>query len=106
MDDLYAFWLIIRDGVFHIRLVPFVVIAVFAGFVVRGASTVAIAALLGSAVYILATILQPVLIDGQAFKRPHLNHAFWYFFMSLWILMTAAIASVYAARRAFSSMFG
>jgi hypothetical protein len=106
MGDLYAFWLIIRDGVYHIHLVPFVVVAFFAGFVVRSAPTVVIAALLGSVVYMLAVTLQPVLIDGQAFKRPHFNHAFWYFLMSLSIAMTAAIAVLYAVRRAVGSMFG
>lgn len=106
MDELHAFWLIIRDGVYHIHLVPFVVIAFFAGFLVRSAPLVVVAALIGSVIYTLAVLFQPVLLDGQAFKRPHLNHTFWYLFMSLSIAMTAAIAAVYAARKAFSSMFG
>jgi hypothetical protein len=106
MGELHAFWLIIRDGVYHIHLVPFVVIAFFAGFLVRSAPWVVVAALAGAVVYTLAVLFQPVLLDGQAFKRPHLNHLFWYFFMSLSIAMTAAIAAIYAVRKAFSSMFG
>jgi len=45
MDDLYAFWLIIRNGIYHIHPVPFAIIAVLVGSVMPSIAPVVLAAI-------------------------------------------------------------
>ncbi|HTT99861.1 MAG TPA: hypothetical protein VMF58_17560 [Rhizomicrobium sp.] len=94
MDDLYAFWLIIRNGIYHIQPIQFAVIAVLAGIVLPRIVFIVPAAIGASLVYVLVNAILPTL-GGAEFVRPHLNHAFWYFFMSGAIAFTVAIGVVY-----------
>lgn len=94
MDDLYAFWLIIRNGIYHIHPVPFAIIAVLVGAVMPSIALVVFAAIGASIVYLAVNAILPTL-TGADFVMPHMNHAFWYFFMSDAIAFTVAIAVVY-----------
>jgi len=94
MDDLYAFWLIIRNGIYHIHPIPFAVVGVLAGIALPRIGFVVLAAIGASIVYVLVNAILPTL-GGAEFVRPHLNHAFWYFFMSDAITFTVAIGVVY-----------
>jgi hypothetical protein len=94
MDDLYAFWLIIRNGILHIHPIQFAIIAILAGVVLPRIALVVFAALGASVVYVLVSAILPTL-TGADFVKPHLNHAFWYFFMSDAIAFAVAIGVVY-----------
>ena len=94
MDDLYAFWLIIRNGIYHIHPIQFAIVAVLAGIALPRIVFVVPAAIGASIVYVLVNTILPTLA-GSDFVRPHLNHAFWYFFMSDAIAFTVAIGVVY-----------
>lgn len=100
MDDLYAFWLIIRGGVLHIHPLPFAAVALAFGLVTRSAPLVIPAALAGSAVYVLVNALVPTMTEGAPFLLPRFHHAFWYFFMSLSIAMAVAVGFLYGLKTA------
>jgi hypothetical protein len=94
MDDLYAFWLIIRNGIYHIHWIPFGIVAAVAGIALPRFAFVVPAAIGAAILYVLVNAILPTL-GGAEFVRPHLNHAFWYFFMSDAIAFTVAIGVVY-----------
>jgi hypothetical protein len=104
MDDLYAFWLIIRGGITHIHPIPFVIIALLCGLVTRGAPAVVLMALFGTAIYVLTNAVLPTMTAGQGFAMPHLNHAFWYSFMSVAIAMVVVIGFIYGLKTAVSNI--
>ena len=103
MDDLHAFWLIIRNGVYHIHPVPFAIIAVLAGAVMPSIALVVFAAIGATIVYVAVNAILPTL-TGADFVRPHLNHAFWYFFMSDAIAFTVAVGVVYLLKSLFTGL--
>lgn len=103
MDDLYAFWLIIRNGIYHIHPVQFAVVAVLAGMMLPRIAFVVLAALGASVVYVTVNAILPTL-SGADFVRPHMNHAFWYFVMSDAIAFTVAIAVVYLLKSLFTGL--
>ena len=94
MDEIYAFWLIIRNGIYHIHLIPFAVVAVLFGAALPRIAFIVPAALVASIVYVLVNAILPAL-TGADVVAPHLTHAFWYFFMSDTIAFTVAIAIVF-----------
>jgi hypothetical protein len=94
MDDLYAFWLIIRNGIYHIHPIQFAIVAVLAGIALPRIGFIVPAGIGASVIYVLVNLILPTL-GGAAFVRTHLNHAFWYFFMSDAIAFTVAIGVVY-----------
>ncbi len=94
MDDLYAFWLIIRNGIYHIHPVPFAIVAVLAGVALPRIAFVVVAAVGASIVYVLVNAILPTL-TGADFVMPHMNHAFWYLFMSDAVAFTVVVGLVY-----------
>ncbi len=100
MDDLYAFWLIIRNGIYHIYPIQFAIIAVLAGIALPRIVFVVPAAMGASVVYVLVNAILPTLA-GADFVKPHLNHVFWYFFMSDAIAFTVAVGVVYLLKSLF-----
>jgi hypothetical protein len=103
MDDLYAFWLIIRNGILHIHPIQFAIIAVLCGVVLPRIAFVVFAAIGASVVYVAVNAILPTL-SGADFVKPHLNHAFWYFFMSDTIAFAGAIAVVYLLKSLVTSV--
>jgi hypothetical protein len=103
MDDLYAFWLIIRNGIYHIQPIQFAIIAVLAGIVLPRIVFVVPAAIGAAIVYVLVNLILPT-VSGADFVRPHLNHAFWYFFMSDTIAFAGAIGVVYLLKSLFTGV--
>ena len=105
MDDLYAFWLIIRNGIYHIHPVQFAIIAVLCGVVLPRIAFIVFAAIGASVVYVAVNPILPTL-SGAEFVKPHMNHAFWYFFMSDTIAFLAALAIVYALKSILTGVRG
>lgn len=106
MDELHAFWLIIRDGIYHIHPVPFAVIALALGLLSRSVVSAFFGAILASAIYIAFEAFIPTVTDGKTFAMPHFNHAFWYAAMALMIAFVAAMVAIYVLKSMFASMRG
>ncbi|HWA03264.1 MAG TPA: hypothetical protein VG819_07015 [Rhizomicrobium sp.] len=98
MDDLYAFWLIVRNDIHHIHPVSFFAVAGVFGLLARGVMTMLAAAPAGSAAYVLVNAVLPTMTDGKPFALPHMTHAFWHFFMSLSLAMVFAVGTVYGLK--------
>jgi hypothetical protein len=106
MDDLYAFWLIIRSGIYHIHPIPFAVIAIALGLMSRSIVSAFFGSILASALYVAFEAAIPTVTDGKAFAMPHFNHAFWYFFMSLSIAFVAVMVAIYVLKSMVVAMRG
>jgi len=106
MDDLHAFWLIIRPGIYHIHPIPFVVIALALGFLARSYVQASFGALLAAAIYVIVQLIVPTVTDGKAFVMPHVNHAFWYSFMALSIAFVVVSVAIHALKSTVITMRG
>lgn len=106
MGDLEAFWHIIRSGVVHIHPIPFVVIALALGLLVRSYVTAFFGALLASAIYVTFELIVPTVTDGKAFAMPHFNHPFWYNVMTLSIAFAVVMVAIHALKSTVMAMRG
>jgi len=106
MDELHAFWLIIRPGLYHIHPVPFLVIALALGLLARSYVTAFFGAILGSAIYVAFEAFIPTVTDGKPFAVPHFNHAFWYNVMAFTIAFLVAMIPIHALKSTVVAMRG
>lgn len=106
MDDLYTFWLIIRPGIYHIHPIPFVVIALALGLLMRSYVLAFFGAILATAIYVTVQLIIPTMMDGKAFAMPHFNHAFWYNFMAISIAFVVVMVVIHAVKSMVMAMRG
>jgi hypothetical protein len=106
MDDLQAFWLIIRPGVTHIHPIPFAVIAIALGLLSRGYVSAFLGAIMAAAIYVTFELIVPTVTDGKDFALPHFHHVFWYNFMALSIAFAVVMVVVHAVKSTVAAMRG
>ena len=106
MDDLHAFWLIIRPGITHIHPIPFVLIAIALGLLARSYVQAFFGAILATAIYMIVQLIVPTVMDGKAFATPHFNHAFWYNFMAISVAFVVVLVVIHALKTTVIAMRG
>jgi hypothetical protein len=106
MDLINAWWAIIRDGVYHIQPIPFVIIGLIFGWMASSVGAVIFGALGASVVYIAVDRLWPVVFHQQTFVMPVFNAAFWHFFLSLSFSFLVIVAVIYIIRQIIDSIRG
>ncbi|HVU21761.1 MAG TPA: hypothetical protein VHE09_13600 [Rhizomicrobium sp.] len=83
MDIIDSWWAIIRDGLYHINPIQFVIIGLLFGFGARSIGAAVFGAVFASVVYIAVNVLWPVVVNRQPFAMPVLDTPFWHFFLAL-----------------------
>jgi hypothetical protein len=106
MDLLDTWWAIIRDGLYHIHPVQFVIIGLLFGWMAKNFPAAIFGAVFASIVYIAVDILWPVLFNHAVFALPALDTPFWHFFVSLTFAFLVVTLAVFIVKSIIESIRG
>ena len=106
MDIVDNWWAIIRDGLYHIHPIQFVIIGILFGFMARTIGAAIFGAIFASVIYIAVDVLWPVVVNHQPFLMPVMDTPFWHFFLSLTLAFLVVTLVVYILRSIVDSIRG
>src|ERR1700749_1954818 len=106
MDLLDSWWAIIRDGLYHIHPIQFVIIGLLFGWMTSSVISAVFSAVFASVVYLAVDLLWPVIVDHKVFVMPPLDAPFWHFFLSLSLAFLVVTLAVYIVKSIFESIRG
>ena len=106
MEILDAWWAVIRDGLYHIQPVQFVIIAILFGLTASSVVSSIFGAIAASAVYVAVGAILPVVTERKLFAMPHFDPAFWHFFLSLTAAFLVVILVVYILKSIVAGLRG
>ena len=103
VDD---WWAIIRDGLYHINPVQFVIIGLLFGLGARTVGAAVFGAVFAAVVYIALNVMWPVVVNHQPFVMPVMDAPFWHFFVSLALAFLVVTVAFYILRSIIESIRG
>jgi hypothetical protein len=106
MEILDAWWAVIRDGLYHIQPVQFVIIAILFGLTASSLVSSIFGSIAASAVYVAVSSILPVVTEHKLFAMPNFDQAFWHFFLSLTAAFLVVILVVYILKSLVASLRG
>jgi hypothetical protein len=106
MDILDSWWAIIRDGLYHIHPIQFVIIGLLFGWLSSSAIGAIFSAIFASVVYIAVDLLWPVVFEHKLFAMPVFDTAFWHAFLSLSFAFPVVTLAVYILKSIVESLRG
>ena len=106
MDILDTWWAIIRDGVFHIHPVQFVIIGLLFGIMASSIPSAIFSAAFASVIYIAVDALWPVIMDHKLFVMPVFDAPFWHFFLSLFLAFLVVTLAIFILKSILESVRG
>ena|ERR1700749_1386531 len=106
MDLVDNWWAIIRDGLYHIHPIQFVIIGILFGFMARTFGAAIFGAVFAAVVYIAVDLLWPVVVNHQPFLMPVMDTPFWHFFLALTLAFLVVTLAVYILRSIVDSIRG
>ncbi len=104
MNLVDSWWAIIRDGLYHINPIQFVIIGLLFGFMARTVGAAVFGAVFASVVYIAVNVLWPVVVNHQPFVAPVFDTLFWHFFLSLALAFLVVTLAFYILRSIIESI--
>jgi uncharacterized membrane protein len=106
MDILDTWWALIRDGLYHIHPIQFVIIGLLFGFMTSSVASAVFSAIFASVVYIAVDLLWPVVIEHNLFAMPVFDAPFWHFFLSLSLAFLIVTLAIFILKSIFESIRG
>jgi len=106
MDLLDSWWAIIRDGIYHIQPIQFVIIGLLFGFMTSSIVSAIFSAIMASVVYVAVDVLRPVIFEHKVFALPVFDTPFWNFFLSLSFAFLVVTVAVYIVKSIIGSFRG
>jgi hypothetical protein len=106
MDLLDTWWAIIRDGLYHIHPIQFVIIGLLFGIMTSSIVSAIFGAAFASVVYIAVDALWPVIVDHKLFAMPVFDAPFWHFFLSLFFAFLIVTLAVFIVKSIIESLRG
>ncbi|HTT99860.1 MAG TPA: hypothetical protein VMF58_17555 [Rhizomicrobium sp.] len=106
MDLVDTWWAIIRDGLYHIHPIQFVVIGLLFGIMASSIVSAIFGAVFASVVYLAVDVLWPVVFNHQVFALPVMDAPFWHFFVSLTFAFLIVTLAIFIVKSIFESIRG
>lgn len=106
MDILDSWWAIIRDGLYHIHPIQFVIVGLLFGWMTSSILSAIFSAVFASVVYLAVDALWPVIFNHTVFALPVFNAPFWHFFLSLSFAFLVVTLAVYIVKSIFEGIRG
>ncbi len=106
MDLLDSWWAIIRDGLYHIHPIQFVIIGLLFGIMASSIASAIFSALFASAVYVAVDALWPVIFEHKLFALPVFDTPFWHFFLSLFFAFLIVTLAIFIVKSIIESLRG
>jgi hypothetical protein len=106
MDILDSWWAIIRDGLYHVHPIQFVIIGLLFGFMTGSIVSAIFGAVFAAVIYIAVDALWPVIVDHKPFVMPAIDTPFWHFFLSLSLAFLVVTLTIYILKSIVESIRG